>query len=402
MRQPVLSRAKRVVAAIGAIRTKQGIVTSSFAVLWLVVAVLVGVGSPLFVAGRPSLGITESVNTYPSVDPASTTVVDDGSRFASNLFAALEIVVIGFDKDRLVLRTRFSFSVPDETWEYLRKDLSEPASLNDCRDLFLEIRVTDRTYAPPTVIRVPMSAFARSSDYAAWRRDDTMFRADVDLPVSESRSAQYPFDWYWVHAFVAVSLPLPLSLAHEHGNSFQLPTKIFLRVAESVDALDFATALVRERESDRYEQLDILVTTSSERRWYIVAMGIATFSLIGVFGHRLLRKETRPQGGGLIVEASGLILAMLPIRGLLVPSNFLELTLVDGVLGAGVMLVLVFAFFGYGYELRAADHAAGSADRVSPLGADRHGEGASLEVKSVGGAVDSAGRSNVSDAPSGD
>jgi heme/copper-type cytochrome/quinol oxidase subunit 2 len=175
----------------------------------------------------------------------------------------------------------------------------------------------------------------------------------VSLPISGNPS-RFPSDRYELTLFPVVMLPTTLFLLFRPSDAtitgtkrIAIPTAIHLAVSAS-----FADRKVTVAESDR---LPFSVNVEVQRSWLdkVLIYVMATLPLV-VFGvflyvvHGRRRRNQQVLETDVVVGIVGTMLAILPLRAVLVPSDLGSdnLTLVDNMLILGVLLagvVIVYA-----------------------------------------------------------
>jgi amino acid permease len=99
--------------------------------------------------------------------------------------------------------------------------------------------------------------------------------------------------------------------------------------------------------------LDVTVARKAPEQWFIEAVALVPVIFALLFLH-LLFLHPRYRGLGLetfLVPLIAAILAILPLRLVLVPSNIEGLTRVDVALGAGLVLTVAVALAKYLWEI---------------------------------------------------
>jgi hypothetical protein len=147
----------------------------------------------------------------------------------------------------------------------------------------------------------------------------------------ESVPRRYPFDWYALRGELSVGdLASPLVMCRSDGCGGHFP--FYLTVLSGPNISPFiarASARPAPRQQDEGNQIiNIQLQRSSITRAYIVAVACLPL-LLGLLLCVVLFGTSRPVGPDGLTGVAAVLLAILPIRLVLVPSDVSELTLVD-------------------------------------------------------------------------
>jgi hypothetical protein len=166
-----------------------------------------------------------------------------------------------------------------------------------------------------------------------------------------SNPGRYPSDWYRL-AIGEVVIALPEDESLRHNDLPFLPVAVQLKAAPSMEgkSIEFTiehptmTNNFAEVRSDDIEDVQIVVKRESTTRFFVWAMALAPVLLIFAAGTQVAisirhRDHIEPQN----VLPLGLgvaVLAILPLRQVLVPSDVQGLTTVDFLLGTELALLI--------------------------------------------------------------
>jgi hypothetical protein len=153
----------------------------------------------------------------------------------------------------------------------------------------------------------------------------------VTLPLV-GNSEDYPLDVYSLAAALDVTLPLNVIYRSARRRSiYTLPMQI-VAVASS----DLRSFRIDAQTSGGELRLRLLRATRT--RSFVVALLAIPLLLIAML-FRATASSRSPRGTEVVVGAAAVMLALLPIRAVLVPSDVVSLTLVDYGLGIEVALL---------------------------------------------------------------
>jgi hypothetical protein len=206
------------------------------------------------------------------------------------------------------------------------------------------LRVEYRLGATDATIRIPLAALLAAepgrlpvecpTEEIAPRAP---YQADVDLPVFGQPRA-FPNDWYWLTAYVAMYQP---SERAEGDGECCLP--FALDVTRGTEDLRMAIEQGRVVD-DAFLPLELEV----RRPWrivvytYVVAI-VPPLILCGLLFWQLGRRrrsEASPAPHELLFGMAAILLALLPLRQVLVPAEIRSLTRVDAAFATIIMLLL--------------------------------------------------------------
>ena len=206
------------------------------------------------------------------------------------------------------------------------------------------LRVESRLGATDTTIRMPLAVLlaAERGDLPVECPTDALhprapYQADVELPVFGQPRA-FPNDWYWLTAYVAMFQPAGRA---EGDGECCLP--FALDVTRGTEDLRMAIELGGVVD-DAFLPLELEV----RRPWRIVVytyvVAIAPPLILGglLFWQlgRRRRNEASPAPHELLFGMAAILLALLPLRQVLVPAEIRSLTRVDAAFATIIMLLL--------------------------------------------------------------
>jgi hypothetical protein len=97
---------------------------------------------------------------------------------------------------------------------------------------------------------------------------------------------------------------------------------------------------------DWFVPLDITVRRPGRLIWYSYELALIPLALIAVLGYQLYRRWRRGNPAPtheITFEVAAILLALLPLRQVLVPSDVVGLTIIDTILGLEIALLIVIA-----------------------------------------------------------
>lgn len=148
----------------------------------------------------------------------------------------------------------------------------------------------------------------------------------------DGKDEDYPFDVYSTDiAATAYVYGAVRRSAISRGDPFEIPA----RVEPAVDA-DLRGYRVVDGHGSDPSDFTIRVSRARETQEYVLALLLIPLLLIAVLARA---RQGRRGGSENIVGAAAVMLALLPIRAVLVPSDIGSLTLVDSALGVEVALL---------------------------------------------------------------
>jgi hypothetical protein len=161
----------------------------------------------------------------------------------------------------------------------------------------------------------------------------------------ESVPSRYPFDWYALRGELSVGDPKSrIVLCRSEGCSERLP--FYLTVLSGQNMSPFvmraSTRPAPGNESEGDQTISIQLRRSTTTRAYTVAVACLPL-LLGLLLCVLIFSTSRPVGPEGLTGVAAVLLAILPIRLVLVPSDVSELTLVDFWLGVEMALLAAIA-----------------------------------------------------------
>jgi hypothetical protein len=167
--------------------------------------------------------------------------------------------------------------------------------------------------------------------------------ATVRLPVW-GHAPSYPNDAYGIDAFVWISLPPGLALDNGMGGITLLPDfNLAIAAGPGLAGRELAVTTNRRNDSSNFRTFGVILHRPLFDRIYIMAIAFVPM----IFGVALLDRFFLVQSpsSGLtndsLLGAAAAILAVLPLRAVLVPTEITALTTVDFLLGAGLALIVL-------------------------------------------------------------
>ena len=277
--------------------------------------------------------------------------------------ATLGVTLDGIDPKKMSVKAHISYAVPKELKEQLVVGL-EPVFNSDANKPLgdrLREQLADETVIlkfSDTISSTTLPVSIRLKQLCMPKRgnlNDPDFVTTVDLPISSGQPSHFPSDWYSLNYSVMVTFDGNLALPTDGGFSYYFPTDVRMRSGDA-----FRNHLVRmEQETGKASgmaTMRLLITNNLTKRVFVYSVSLAPIALILLFGHYLfLYPHTSNRTvtvNEVVLEASGLILALLPARSILVGPDFTDITFVDRILSAGIFLIVAFVFAKYAQSLK--------------------------------------------------
>jgi len=213
----------------------------------------------------------------------------------------------------------------------------------------LMLRIVDLLFTPgsSTSIPIPLRNFFAQDPFES---------REIAVPVEFRLHGQpdmYPGDWYWLESEVYIELPDSLWV-HEPAGDFQsvLPMQLF--VAAGIEMADKDIVVKQEEDPNGYfSTLDLMIRRDSRTRTYTYGMALLPTLLGLLLWHMLVvsrnRKEQSP--GTFMLEAAAVMLAVMPLRAVLVPPDAQGLTRVDLILGFGLVVIVSAVLVKYSMDV---------------------------------------------------
>jgi hypothetical protein len=188
------------------------------------------------------------------------------------------------------------------------------------------------------------------------------FTQSVQLRMYANPS-RYPNDWYRL-AVGEVLITLPQDSYYWHNELPFIPVSVHMRAAPSMEgkSIEFTieqpsmTNNFAELRSDDIDDVQIVVQRESTAKSFVWAMALAPALLILAAGWQLA-SSIRHSGNSvpqnvLPLELGIAVLAILPLRQVLVPSDIQGLTTVDFLLGTQLAVLIAFVAAQYARQIR--------------------------------------------------
>ena len=201
-----------------------------------------------------------------------------------------------------------------------------------------------------TTLKPLLERYAPSASSVLSTRSPFVSLGKFVLPVAAA-PRRYPFDWYALRGNLDLLIEdawvrmKPIALGESANPAFE--TEVFVNPSVAPFEVKVSTARVmskvREEDHDA-ERLNIRLVRSTATKWYI---GVVAFiplilgSLLCLVLFRRSRTKDANIGPEALAGVAAVLLAILPIRLVLVPASVTELTLVDYWLGFEMALTAV-------------------------------------------------------------
>jgi hypothetical protein len=233
------------------------------------------------------------------------------------------------------------------TWE----GTSPPALQPQYQDAFLHLTILNRLHLPVVHKRIPLQSLFARPGYQNLDKED--FADPFDVPL-DGMLVQYPSDWYWLNALVYIELPKPFILSADGlGGAFYLPLEIRVAYSPGLEGKELIAVHQAANASPEIQTLEVRIKRDRATRFFTYALALVPLALGVLLGHLLF---LHPESAGLktnevLMGAAVILLAVLPLRPVLVPAEIPVLTRVDILLGYSIVLIVSLVFIKYGIEL---------------------------------------------------
>lgn len=198
-------------------------------------------------------------------------------------------------------------------------------------------------------VPVPVSSFAPScADFGR----TAGFRKEFELGAGFARPEMYPSDYGWFTYIVRLEIPAPFSLREGNHFAFNVPLCVRFQPGTADDGRAIRFAATRP---DEFEgEIDVLVMRSAMISLFTYVLSAVPMILALLLAHALFctagGASIRPHE--MLVGAAAILLALLPLRAVLVPPDVPSLTRVDVLLGSGILLIVSIVCFRYVADVR--------------------------------------------------
>jgi hypothetical protein len=189
------------------------------------------------------------------------------------------------------------------------------------------------------------------------RNDAIVDISSVEIPM-HGQTLLYPSDWYYFTSYVDVEVT-GLSLFHNEkdGLHFGFFLPLDLQVAPPTSQMA-GTKLSCGQErwiavTDDVRSFDLVVIRSSQVKWFVYGVALMPLVLSLLLAYMLFFSPTHQNLGNeaftrdSILAVAGVVIAILPLRTVLVPSEVQGLSRVDFILGAELVMIVCLALIGY-------------------------------------------------------
>lgn len=182
------------------------------------------------------------------------------------------------------------------------------------------------------------------------------YAADVTVPLSD-RSEPYPSDAYAANLVLSLQLPLLDRVVQPSGSllsdSQHLPIHVAVSAGPALDGYELAANQDTFRFTNAHT-VNLLVNRSVQRRVFVYAMAMAPAILVLMLFHLfVLRRLDPPEMRDVLLGMTGVFLALLPLRGVLVPGEVSGVTRIDVILAAELATLVLVVAYAYGRSVGA-------------------------------------------------
>ncbi len=220
-------------------------------------------------------------------------------------------------------------------------------------DAALTLSIFPLAQASAFTISVPFK-----SEYFTHSLGTPLVKSPFDLPL-DGFPNYYPSDWYSSSFSVYAQLPDNIALRDTFGAvHFTLPMDVLvcqnLTIANGwlgFERVGFNPVILGTSDSVRLVDLYVTRPVATQTFTYLVA--ILPILMAIVYGHYLFfypRVKEDPLHD-VIIGAATIMIAVLPLRAVLVPPEVQGFTRVDLILGLGLVLIVCLPFLKYGIHL---------------------------------------------------
>jgi len=189
-------------------------------------------------------------------------------------------------------------------------------------------------------------------------RDGEMPAISVPLqPLLYGRPRLFPSDWYSAVLGFTVALPTGLVAWNENMAGFGEDLLVELWVASDIGMNGKEMFLESDGPDNPYASLHFLIIRDRTSRAYVYMMGCLPLLLAVVFGHMMLiNKRTRSELMHVfMLDAVAGMLAVLPLRAILVPAEIPDLLRIDFLLGMALAAFAAIVLWRYSQEIWPAE-----------------------------------------------
>jgi hypothetical protein len=237
-------------------------------------------------------------------------------------------------------------------------------------DEALELQIQNRLDQPDIFRRIPLKELFLSREEATHSapaseqevadiedksNDATVEISSAKMPVY-GQASLYPSDWYYITAFVQVELGR-FSLHERDTSRYSFFLPLDLKIAPPTSQMAGTTLAYGRGEGmgviDDVRMFDLVVTRSFLVKSFVYGVALIPFVLSLLLAHMLFffpTSQIPPDGAfirDLILAVAGVVIAILPLRAVLVPPEVHGLSQVDFILGAELAFIVCLALVGY-------------------------------------------------------
>jgi hypothetical protein len=305
----------------------------------------------------PGHGLKGSITTVQSSIIGSTPLEQSNVITSNDTDLTIRLRLQRLDMSSRELTALIDLKVSDRFKEDLW-DSADNTTIADSESLILKtkyenymipIEIRECSTGSSTIIQIPLkSLFAPINEICPQPSNAT----EIILPVT-GRPRLYPEDWYLLNA----SFALPWNGAIFPGHIKPAPDTCTIppeiEVFPDVGLSNKYIGL-QQYPSSCGGTIQLLITSDVGTRAYTWTILLIPIILLFIFIHVLyINPETRKKSiSSLIAAAVAAIIAVLPLRIVLVPPEISGLTCVDLILALGMSSIFALIIITYGFEIR--------------------------------------------------
>jgi Domain of unknown function (DUF4436) len=184
--------------------------------------------------------------------------------------------------------------------------------------------------------RLPITfqSYVRTVPLGRFADGDLVFLPHVTFAVNANPQS-FPLDTYAVSFNATMDLPQGLSL----NGRRTIDPSIDAGVDPDLEGYDFGLYILRGRLFHSISPVAVVVSRDDVTRIFAILLALTPLLLIAALVVAVVSLRPRESGRDLVTGAAAILVALLPIRAVLVPSDLPGITLVDLALGWEVGLL---------------------------------------------------------------
>jgi hypothetical protein len=176
----------------------------------------------------------------------------------------------------------------------------------------------------------------------------------TELPLFGQQNP-YPNDWNLYGALVSLSLPTGISIFDRKSGWSNLPLRTEVGLGIGMPGRALVVFQNSESGVPYYVKTEFEIVRSTAVKWYTYAMATVPIGFVIILLHSFFANAGKSKGDNArssIFETLAVVLAVLPLRLVLVPSEITELTRVDLILGCAITFTFLLFVVKYVSDLQ--------------------------------------------------